>query len=110
MEIRYVRCQDYRHTAALLRYLDYLLEKIISLITQVKTKHMQRVLPVSSKRHTSIPVTRHSSSNSHIISHCFPNQLSHGPWLFMLVYNYFFPLLCCQKRLMSTQILTFIYR
>jgi len=51
MEICYVSCQGCRHTAALPRYLDYLLRKTFSGMTQVKTKHMQRLLPVSSKRH-----------------------------------------------------------
>jgi len=52
-----------------------------------QTKHTQSVLSVSLRWHASMPVNRHSSSFSHMISHSFQDQLSRWPWLFILVYN-----------------------
>src|SRR6218665_3384698 len=63
------------HAADLLRYLDYLFQKAFSGVTQVKTKHMQRVHAASLKRCTSMPVNRQSSSFKHTISHSFQAQL-----------------------------------
>jgi len=63
MEKKYalLECQGCRLTADLLRYLDYPFQKAFSGVTQVKTKHMQRVPAASLKWHTSMPVNHHSS-------------------------------------------------
>jgi len=64
-------------TAAILCYLDYLLFWNNPSQNETLAEGM--------------PINCHSSSFGHTIS--FPDQLSQWPWLFILVYNYFF---CCK--------------